>query len=53
MKNDHQISSTAPVVLMPKRDFFRLPNNLREVGNGVRVLACLNGRQVFVPVKLI
>ena len=53
MQNGHPTSSTSPVVLMPKRDFFRLPDNLREIDNGMRVLACLNGQQVFVPVKLI
>jgi hypothetical protein len=53
MQIDNQTSRKSPVVLMPKRDFFQLPDNLRDVSSGVRVLASQNGRQVFVPVKLV
>ena len=46
-------SSTAnQVVHMSKRDFFRLPEHLRQVQDGLKVQATEGGRQVFKPVVL-
>jgi hypothetical protein len=38
---------------IPRRDFFRLPADLRNVSDGLKVLASVGGRQAFVPVQLI
>ncbi len=41
-------------ILMPRTDFFKLPDYLRSVSDGVvKVLASVGGHQQFIPVRLI
>ncbi|WP_189339040.1 hypothetical protein [Chromobacterium amazonense] len=43
-----------PTVKMLRRDYFRLPEDLRQTQNGLKVLASLGaGRQGFLPVQLV
>lgn len=40
-------------IRMSKRDFFRLPANLRQFSDGPMVLATVKGRQTFVRVLIV
>lgn len=40
-------------VTMPKRDYFLLPDHVRQMDGRPYVLATVNHRQVFVPVRLL
>ncbi len=54
MDGGHCSVTTSPTnaVHMPRRDFFRLPAEMRDLSDGLKVRATENGRQVFKPVIL-
>jgi hypothetical protein len=45
--------SNSNVIRMSKRDFFRLPDGLRQFSDGPMVLTSVGGRQTFVRVVIV